>query len=89
MAVPALVGPGRVKVIRTNGCGGNTHEDGSPLQNVIAVSKKLHVTGLARAVTGAANAMAMAANRMSLFTRVHPCVFFCLFLTQANTVYYF
>src|SRR5439155_20703617 len=51
VAVPTLVGPGSVRVIRRKGCGGNTHAVGDP-HEVIAVSKKLQVTGAAPAGAG-------------------------------------
>jgi hypothetical protein len=42
------------------------------VHDVTAVSKKLHVTGVALKMIGAANAMAVIANRMSLFIGVLP-----------------
>jgi hypothetical protein len=38
MAVPALVGPGNVMVMRMKGCGGNTQLPDIGLHEVIAVS---------------------------------------------------
>jgi hypothetical protein len=70
--VPVLVGPGSAKVIKTYGCGGNTQPRGL-LHDVIEVSKKLQVTGVAPAGAGpitpisAARVAALKVTAASLF----------------------